>query len=212
VLTASTSEEALAIADDAQPDLIVADLGMPGMDGAELCTRLKQSLLHARIPVVLLSSTGEAAERERAVRAGADDVLPKPIERMALLAAARRFLTYPTPRGQPRIEVAAPAQLSQRRISWDGTARNLSRGGVFVESKRLLRARAELDLEIELPESSHVVASSAQVVWARERGRGSRAGMGLRFLALDRRSARVLADYVDERLPCVRSLLEDCKA
>jgi hypothetical protein len=75
----------------------------------------------------------------------------------------------------------------------------------------VLRAHAEVDLELGLPDTSDVLASSAQVVWTRERAFGSRGGMGLRFLGLDRRGARVLADYVEERLPCVRSLLEELK-
>lgn len=211
VVTAANAEEALAIADALHPDLVVADLLMPGIDGAELCARLKRNPKHAHVPVVLLSATGQAEERERAVRAGADDVLPKPIERMALLEAARRFLLDPMPRGQPRIEIAAHAQLRQQRVVWDATARNLSRGGVYVETQRVLEPRTELELALALPEVDDVLASTAHVAWARERAWGTRGGMGLRLLGLDRHSARVLADYVEERLPCVRSLLEECK-
>ena len=201
VVTAASGEEALAIADEVQPDLIVADLLMPGMDGAALCAELKGSRAHARVPVVLLAATGEAAERERAVRAGANDVLPKPIERMALLDAARRYLSEPTPRALPRIELTARAQLRQQRHAWDATARNLSRGGVFVETPHLLEARSELELALALPESTGEIASTAQVIWTRGTARSAPPGMGLRFLGLDRRTARALADYIEERLP-----------
>jgi len=200
VVTAASGEEALAIADELHPDLVVADLLMPGMDGAALCAQLKRSAAHSQVPVVLLSATGEAAERERAVRAGANDVLPKPIERMALLDAARRYLNEPTPRALPRIQVTARAQLRQHCHAWDATARNLSRGGVFVETPRLLEARSELELALALPEATEVIASTAQVIWTRDRARTA-PGMGLRFLGLDRRTARALADYVEERLP-----------
>jgi uncharacterized protein (TIGR02266 family) len=209
VVTAASGEEALALADELQPDLIVADLLMPGMDGAVLCERLKQSPAHSQVPVVLLAATGEAAERERAVRAGANDVLPKPIERMALLDAARRYLNEPTPRALPRIEVTARAELRQRRHAWDATARNVSRGGVFVETPRILEAHSELELALALPEATGVIASTAQVVWTRARGRTREPGMGLRFLGLDRRTARALADYIEERLPHPRALQEE---
>jgi len=210
VVTAASGEEALAIADELQPDLVVADLLMPGMDGAALCAQLKRSPAHAQVPVVLLAATGEASERERAVRAGANDVLPKPIERMALLDAARRYLSEPTPRALPRIAITARAQLRQQRHAWDATARNLSRGGVFVETPRLLRAHSELELALALPEAPSVIASTAQVIWTRDRAHSAQPGMGLRFLGLDRRTARALAEYVEERLP--RPLpQEECK-
>jgi uncharacterized protein (TIGR02266 family) len=201
VLTAATGEAALGLALAVKPEVVFADSSMPGLDGATLCQAIKQHPLLAGTPVVLLTSGPEAEERERAIRAGADDVIAKPIERMALLDAARRLLDHPTPRGLRRIPLRAPAHMRQFSDEWHGLARNLSRGGVFVESPRLLRAREELEVALELPETPELLISTAQVIWTRERALAAGPGMGLRFLGLDRKNARVLAEYVEERLP-----------
>jgi uncharacterized protein (TIGR02266 family) len=201
VFIAASGEEALALADVIAPDLVFADVSMPGMDGTELCRRIKRSALHHDVPVVLLTGGDAAAQRERAVRAGADDVIPKPVERLPLLDAARRLLDRAAPRGLPRIPLEAPVRLRQRRREWAGTARNLSRGGVFVESAEVLREHAELELELALPETPLALASTAQVIWTRPPDEELAPGMGLRFLGLDRPTARQLSEYVEERLP-----------
>jgi uncharacterized protein (TIGR02266 family) len=201
VFTAASGEEALALADAIRPDLVFADVSMPGLGGAELCRRLKASALHHDVPVVLLTGSDAAAERELAVRAGANDVIPKPVERLPLLDAARRLLDQSSPRGLPRIAVHAPVRLRQRRREWAGTARNLSRGGVFVESEALLHQHAELELALALPEAPLALASTVEVIWTRPGDEGLAAGMGLRFLGLDRPTVRRLSEYIEERLP-----------
>src|SRR5690606_40054229 len=66
------------------------------------------SALHRDVPVVLLTGSEHAEEHARAVRAGADDVLPRPLERHTLLEVARRLLDENERRGRPRIAIAAP--------------------------------------------------------------------------------------------------------
>jgi uncharacterized protein (TIGR02266 family) len=198
VLTAANGEEALAVTRLEGPELIVADVGMPGFDGAALCQTIKADPIYGATKIVLLAVTD--AERERAVRAGADDVLPKPLDRVILLDTARRLLAE-APRGLPRIPLAQPAQMRTQRAAWDGLARNLSRGGVFVESTRLVEPWSEVEFEMRLPETHDRLASVAQVIWTREAHPRHTPGMGLRFLALDRRTERALSEWVEERTP-----------
>lgn len=198
VLTAANGEEALAVTRLEGPELIVADVGMPGFDGAALCQAIKTDPLFGTTKVVLLASN--EGERERAVRAGADDVLPKPLDRVLLLDTARRLLAE-APRGLPRIPLAQPAQMRMQRAAWDGLARNLSRGGVFVESSRLVEPWSEVEFKMRLPETPEWLASTAQVIWTRDARPRHTPGMGLRFLALDRRTERALAEWVEERTP-----------
>jgi uncharacterized protein (TIGR02266 family) len=200
VVTAASGEEALAVARLEEPALIVADVRMPGIDGATLCRTLKQDPLLGSVRVVLLAATGDADERERAIRAGADDVLLKPIDRVGLLDSARRLLAD-APQGLPRVALSTPIQMRRHRDAWNGLARNLSRGGVFVQSPRVVAPPFELELSMRLPETDATLASTAQVIWTREDPRTHLAGMGLRFLALDRSAARALAEWVEERTP-----------
>jgi uncharacterized protein (TIGR02266 family) len=207
VVIAANGAEALTLAGAVRPDLVVADVSMPGLDGGELCRRLKSDPRHHHVPVVLLLGRDCPEERARAVRAGADDVLPKPVERLPLLESARRLLEGGAPRGLRRISLEAPVRLRQRERAWDGTARNLSRGGVFVETAAPLPPpRAELDLELELPETPLQLASTAEVIWTRPPADATPPGMGLRFLGLERGMARLLSHYVAERLPALLAL------
>lgn len=202
VLTAASAEEALAVARLEQPDLVVADFGMPGIDGAELCQTLKSDPLLGCTPVVLMVAGNDGEQRARAVRAGASDVLDKPIDRVTLLDTARRLMAE-TPLGLPRISLAQPVQIELAGATWDGLARNLSRGGVFVESKRVVEPPSELAIAMRLPETPAWLTSTAQVIWTRPHAPlpRHRAGMGLRFLSLDRRTARALSEWVEERAP-----------
>lgn len=199
VETASDGCEAYEIARIHRPDLIVTDLHMPVMSGVELCRAIRANPLTDEIPVLVLSGSSTAQDREAAIHAGANDVLSKPVERPELLAAAQRLLSGPTPRGLPRIQIDAPAWLRTSGEEWSGTIRNLSRGGVYVESRRSAEPDTELEVALKLPDIETAVHSTAEVRWVR-RDNDRSVGMGMRFLALDRDSAKALSHYVGERM------------
>jgi CheY-like chemotaxis protein len=92
VAEAASAEEGLRSAADLHPALILLDLSMPGLDGWEVARRLRASPETARTPIVALSAhtTGEA--RERALRAGCNDYLPKPTLPADLLAVVNRLV------------------------------------------------------------------------------------------------------------------------
>lgn len=200
VVAVPSAAEALDFVNESIPDLVVTDLGMPGMDGAELCRRLRREVATQHLPVVVISSSRDPRERRRSMQAGASDYVVKPLERDALLNSASRFLGARIPRGLPRIPLETWATLRLSDIEWTGRVRNLSRGGLFVESARALEPRSEVTVQLELPESEQSVLSTAEVRWVR-RERNETLGMGMRFLALDRDSEQGLARYVGERVP-----------
>ncbi len=199
VVSVSSGAEALDFVHETTPDLVVSDLGMPEMDGVELCRRLKTDLSTQDVPVVIVSASHDSLDRSRAMHAGAADYIVKPLERDVLLNAVRRFLHSRIPRGLPRIDLETWATLRLSDIEWTGRVRNLSRGGLFVESARALEPSSEVMVQLELPDSEDSVLSTAEVRWVR-RERNESLGMGMRFLALDRDSEKSLARYVGERV------------
>jgi signal transduction histidine kinase len=86
VATAAGGEEALRAAAETSPDLVLLDLLMPGMDGNEVCRRLRHDPTTLPIPIVMLTALRDADSKAAALAAGADDFLTKPFDRAELLA------------------------------------------------------------------------------------------------------------------------------
>ena len=199
VTTACDGAEALERTKRERPAVVVADLLMPRLDGAELCRRIKADPVLASTPVILVISGDDPEHRARAVRAGADDVIAKPISRIALIQAVNRFLRGSERRGQTRVPMVAEVQIEGPPEPRHGIARNLSRGGIFVEAERAAAPETEVSLRFDLPDAKEPLRPTAQVIWCRERSPRSAAGMGMRFLALDRASALRIEDYIYQR-------------
>ena len=89
VLTAPDGPTALDMAMSAQPDIILLDVMMPGMDGFEVCRRLKSQAATLHIPVILVTALDGRRDRLTGLEAGADDFLTKPIDDVALFARVR---------------------------------------------------------------------------------------------------------------------------
>ncbi len=92
VATAQDGHDALALAHSWQPDLILLDVMMPGLDGFETCRALKRDRATRHIPVVMVTSLGQNEERVRGLEAGADDFLTKPVDFITLLARTRSLV------------------------------------------------------------------------------------------------------------------------
>ncbi|HEX6413292.1 MAG TPA: response regulator [Burkholderiales bacterium] len=88
---AQDGDEALRLVEAKAPDLIVSDILMPGIDGYELCRRLRASSATALLPVILVTSA-EQTERIKGVEAGADDFLTRPVNWPELFGRVRRLL------------------------------------------------------------------------------------------------------------------------
>jgi len=92
VIQAESGQEAILRAAEQQPDLILLDIMMPGMDGFETCRRLKAAKETAHIPVIILTSLNEPDDRVRGLECGAEDFLSRPIADLALFSRVRNLL------------------------------------------------------------------------------------------------------------------------
>src|SRR6202000_1933394 len=92
VLTASSGPHALEIAKRESPDIVLLDVMMPGMDGLEVCERLKSDPATRHIPVVMVTALSDVADRLKGREVAADDSLPKPVNDVALFARVRSLI------------------------------------------------------------------------------------------------------------------------
>jgi two-component system, OmpR family, response regulator MprA len=102
VQTSADGVEALDLAIGFVPDLVVLDLGLPRLDGIEVCRRLRAD---SDVPILMLTARAETEDRVGGLDSGADDYLVKPFERKELLARIRALLRRRPPRGSASLRV-----------------------------------------------------------------------------------------------------------
>ena len=105
VVAVSDGDQAIARLDSAPPDIVLADVGMPGKNGYEVAQYIKQSPRLSHIPVVLLTGAFEPVDQARATEAGCDGVLAKPFEPQLVIGRVKELL------GQPKGSETAPPPL-----------------------------------------------------------------------------------------------------
>ncbi|HZH26771.1 MAG TPA: phosphate regulon transcriptional regulator PhoB [Azospirillaceae bacterium] len=97
VVTAGDGEEALLVADEQTPNLVLLDWMLPLMSGIEVCRQLRRRPRTRDVPIIMLTARGEEADRVRGLNAGADDYIAKPFSTTELLARMRAVLRRATP-------------------------------------------------------------------------------------------------------------------
>ena len=103
VRAAADGVAALEVAEDFVPDLVILDLGLPKLDGVEVCRRLRAE---SDAPILILTARAQTDDRVEGLDSGADDYLVKPFERQELLARMRALMRRRPPRGTASLAVA----------------------------------------------------------------------------------------------------------
>jgi two-component system cell cycle response regulator len=111
VRTASDGLEALRLCARGAFDVVLCDVMMPGMDGFEVCRRLKADPATAHVPVILVTALDGSSDRVRGLEAGADDFLTKPVDELALIARVRSLARFKHVVDELRRQVDASATL-----------------------------------------------------------------------------------------------------
>ena len=110
--TAATGEEALSIASEFRPELILLDVMMPGIDGYEVCRRLRADAVLRHAKIIMVSAKAMVSERMKGYEAGADDYVTKPFEQEELLAKVRVYLRLKSVEEIDRLKTDVLALLS----------------------------------------------------------------------------------------------------
>ncbi|HEY3960095.1 MAG TPA: response regulator transcription factor [Solirubrobacteraceae bacterium] len=110
---AADGEQAIELVAQAVPDAVVLDVGLPGIDGLEVCRRLRR--LGNRVPVLMLTARDAVSDRIDGLDAGADDYLVKPFDVEELKARVRALLRRAGPEGDPDALSFAEVRLDSAR-------------------------------------------------------------------------------------------------
>lgn len=168
VVTAEDGFKALAICDEEQVDIILLDIMMPGMDGFEVCERLKANPNTAHIPVVMVTALDQPSDRVRGLKAGADDFLTKPVNDLQLIARVKSLVRLKAVSDELRLRAETARQIGiEEMLRSDGLmqtpGRVLVADGRASSQERIIRALkpvAEVDAVTE-PQAALLKAASS---------------------------------------------------
>jgi DNA-binding response OmpR family regulator len=82
----------LRMAREDKPDLVILDVMLPGLDGFEICSRLRSEPGTAKLPIIMLSAKGQEADKTTGLKVGASEYLTKPVDRAVLLEKVAALL------------------------------------------------------------------------------------------------------------------------
>lgn len=126
-----SGDEALWLAREVPLDLLILDIGIPGIDGLTVCRTLREE--RSAVPILMLTGRASVADRVTGLDAGADDYLPKPFAMDELLARARALTRRPPVPPQEELEVGdLVLDLTARRVTKRGTPIDLSSKEILV--------------------------------------------------------------------------------
>jgi two-component system phosphate regulon response regulator PhoB len=125
VAATADGEEALLLAEESPPDIVILDWMIEGVSGIEVCRRLRRKTGTANVPIIMLTARGEEADRIRGLETGADDYVTKPFSPRELIARVGAVLRRVRP-------ALASEQLSYGDIELDAATHKVRRGGTSV--------------------------------------------------------------------------------
>jgi CheY-like chemotaxis protein len=194
VLTASGGQEAVTLATARRPQLILLDLEMPEMDGAAACAAMRQAPALAQTPIIIMSARGDAATRDRCLRAGCTEFVVKPEKPDELLGLVARVLAV-RKRGAERITVVfdVNGQAGSRQVI--GRAHDLSVTGMLLETPAPLPAGAVLTLDFYLPRTRAQIRVTGEVTRTTAVAGGTHQA-GIRFTDLSQADQEQILDFV----------------
>ncbi|MCL6643454.1 MAG: response regulator transcription factor [Dehalococcoidia bacterium] len=129
VLTAARGDDGLRLAREKQPDLIVLDVMLPGIDGIQVCRMLRRD---SDVPIIMLTALGGEGDRVAGLDTGADDYMAKPFGMRELMARVRALLRRSGPRAQPDL---GPSVIVSGDLALDRERREVMRNGRVLRMK-----------------------------------------------------------------------------
>ena len=155
-------EQALQVFNTFQPNLILLDLMLPGIDGYQVCREIRQK---SDVPIIMLSAKGETFDKVLGLELGADDYIIKPFDSKELVARVRAVLR------RFQVKDAVPAPSNEKCVNYPDLSVNLTNYAVLYKGSRVDMPPKELELLYFLASSPNQVFTREQLldhIWGYE--------------------------------------------
>jgi len=155
VLTATNGPDALETCENGKVDVVLLDVMMPGMDGFEVCRRLKADPATSHIPVVMVTALDQVTDRVRGLEAGADDFLTKPVNDLQLMTRVKSLVRLKMLTDELRLRASTTRNIGIEELLARGAVSTAERAMVLLvdentsSSERIARMlRGSVDLTV----------------------------------------------------------------
>ena len=132
VITASNGPDAIDICNRGLADIVLLDVMMPGMDGFEVCRRLKANVATQHIPVIMVTALDQSSDRVQGLESGADDFLTKPVDEIALITRVRNLVRLKVLNDEMRMRAATRQELGILDTATQAAEADAGRGRVML--------------------------------------------------------------------------------
>ena len=205
VSTARSGPEALMAIRSSRPTLVILDLLMPGMDGDEVCRKIKSDPLTNTIPIIMVCSNQNPELRERCYAAGCDAFVSKPLRKDEVLDAIEKTVII-AKRRFPRIPTHLLSNVTHDGETSQLWIQSISRGGIFLETDPPPPVDTDMEVTFSLPGVKEKINAKVKVRWQGTVREDGPSGVGCQFIQMDDPMADIIGNYVNEKLAAVGSL------
>jgi len=199
VLTANSGNDALKVAREKSPDLILCDYFMPDMKGSQVVKELKSDGKTCDIPVIIVSTSSKTEDIHACFEAGCDDYMTKPIQPDAVLARAANLLAIPH-RAHRRLPVNFKIDGEAPPLVFTGFSKNLSQSGISIEAEQTLQTGARLRLWLPIKDDHSLTEFTGEVVRSESDQRHGKNIYGVKFVEVSPLAQQALMAYLEKHL------------
>jgi uncharacterized protein (TIGR02266 family) len=200
---ARSGSEAVRLAAEIVPDLILMDLYMPDIDGDRCCRTLKSMAELNEVPVIMITSGVHREDFERCWQAGCDDIILKPINLHYFLAIIKKYLPVKERTVQRYVARLQVFYGQDQETLLDDYSINVSTGGLFIETFSPLPEGSRLGVSFSLPNDEADVRCQGKVAWINHpemlKNPSLPAGMGIQFLDLSLDDMGRIRQFIKEK-------------
>jgi len=201
ILTATSGTEALRLVKEQKPHIVLLDYEMPGMNGDEVCRRIKEDPATRHIPVLIVTSHKEPSVLEKCRRAGCTDFVVKPVTGRDLLEKVVKLLQIPyRVHVRTRVNIEVSMGVTGETVSVLGYSSDLSEGGMMVETVEPIDMGAKVGVVFKLSGRNEEIRATAEVLRVTLLRSQGMFGVALRFREGDEALRAIIRSFVEQEV------------